>query len=65
MKKMFLKVSQNSQENRLKKDSSAGDFLWILQNIQDHLFYRIAPVVASEAPKKFAIRRFRETLPIK
>ena len=45
-KKMFLKVSQNSQENTCarvsywKKDSGAGVFLWNLWNIHQWLFCR-------------------------
>ena len=52
-KKVFLKISLYSQENTcvgaylvslestlLKKDSNTDIFLWILRNLQDHLFYR-------------------------
>ena len=53
---VFLKISQNSQENTyarvffsmklqvlglkiyLKRDSSKGLFLWVMQNFQEHLF---------------------------
>ena len=63
VKKMSLKVFQNSQENnycgvsfqescRLKRDSSTADFLQILQNFQEHVFYRMPPVAASEASKR-------------
>ena len=67
VKKMSLKVFQNSQENnycgvsfqescRLKRDSSTADFLQILQNFQEHLFYRMPPVAASEACKRIRHR---------
>ena len=39
-------------EGRLKRDSSKGDFFMVLQNFQEHLFYGIPPVAASEACKK-------------
>ena len=35
---MFLKISQNSQEN-----TCANIFLWILRNFTDYLFYRAPP----------------------
>ena len=39
---MFLKFSKSSQENLSAgvKHSGTGDFLWILQNFQEHLFCR-------------------------
>ena len=50
-----------------ERESSAGDFLWVFGNFKEHLFNRIPPVADSEAcrlVKRFAIRHFRETLPI-
>ena len=54
MKQVLLEISQNSQENTcvkvsiliklqvsgnfIKIDSSTGAFLWILRNVQEHLF---------------------------
>ena len=64
-KNVFLKISQNLQENTCttvsfliklqasdlqlyqKRDSGTGVFLWILQNFQEHLFYRTPLVAAS------------------
>ena len=44
LKKFFIKISQNSQENTwvsailLNRDSGAGVFLWILQNFKNTFF---------------------------
>ena len=55
IKKLFLKIWQYSQENTytgvsfnhdchcIKRDSKTGVFLWILQNFEEHLFYRTSP----------------------
>ena len=47
VKKVFLKISEHSQENTcagvsfaLKRDSDTGVFLWIFQNFKEHLFWR-------------------------
>ena len=54
---IFLKISQNSQENTCagvsfliklqarseKRDSGTGVFLWILRNFQEHFFNRTTP----------------------
>ena len=44
IKKVFLKISQRSQESRsvtwLKIESGTGVFLWILWNFKEHLFHR-------------------------
>ena len=51
-KKLFLKISQNSQENTcarvpflilIKNDSGTGIFLWISGNFQEHLYYATPP----------------------
>ena len=44
-KKLFLKLSQYSQEScrsavLLKRGSNAGVFFWLLWNFQEHLFWR-------------------------
>ena len=41
VKKVFLEILQNSQENSLllsKRDSGTGVFLWILRNFYEQLF---------------------------
>ena len=39
VRKVFFKISQNSQENtRRRLDSGAGAFLWIFRNFSEHLF---------------------------
>ena len=51
VKKVFLEISQNSQENTCarvpffikKRDSGKGVFLWIFRIFQEHLFYRTPP----------------------
>ena len=48
MKKVFLKISQNSQGNTCVRvsfliklqASGTGFFLWVLRNVKKHLFYR-------------------------
>ena len=60
-KKVFLKISQNSQENTCarvsflnkvtclrpaKRDSDTGVFLWILRNFKENFFYRTYPMSA-------------------
>ena len=48
MKKVFLKISQNSQGNTCVRvsfliklqASGTGFFLWVLRNVKEHLFYR-------------------------
>ena len=50
IKKMFLKISQNLQENTCARDSflrvsGTGVFLLILRDFLEHLFY-IKPLVA-------------------
>ena len=57
VEKVFLEILQYSEENTSAKVSflielqalgtGTGVYLWILQNLQEHLFYRIPPVVAS------------------
>ena len=44
IKKVLLKISQNSQE-----DSGTGVFLWILWNFQEHLFTEHLWTTASES----------------
>ena len=39
----FLMKLQAKPATLLKKDSGTGVFLWILQNFQEHLFYRTPP----------------------
>ena len=52
IKKLFLDILQNSQENSLqlyeKSGSGTDVFMWILQNLKGHLFCRTPPVVASK-----------------
>ena len=46
--KVTHKVSQTwMPANILKRNSSAGAFLWILRNFKEQLFYRTTPVAAS------------------
>ena len=55
--KVFLKISQYSQENTcvgvsfliklLKRDSNTGVFLRILRTFKEQLFYRTLPLAAS------------------
>ena len=47
VKKVFLKIAINSQENTSTGDSGTGVFLWIYRNFSEHLFYRTPPVAAS------------------
>ena len=50
---MFLKICQSSQENTCAKDSGTGAFLWMLQNIYEHLFHRTTPgLTVSDKPCK-------------
>ena len=55
VKKVFLEISQNWQENTcawvsfLIKLQGSGLFLWILWNFLEHLFYRTPLVAASDA----------------
>ena len=47
VRKVFLKISQNSSGKQLednKKYSIAAVFLWFLRISQEHLFYRTLPV---------------------
>ena len=37
---VFVKVTDWMTTTLLKRDSRTGDFLWILRNSQEHLFYR-------------------------
>ena len=71
IKKMFLEISQNSQEITcarasflkeawglqlyLKRDSGTGVFQWILRNFE-HLFYRTPLVAVSEVPLECQVR---------
>ena len=55
-KKLFLKILQYSQESRrsatfLKTDSKTGVFLWILQNLYEHLIQRTS---ANKAASDFS-----------
>ena len=57
VKKVFLEISQNSQENTcasrfFKRDSGTGVFLWILWNFQN-TFHRTPPVAASVSTQKY------------
>ena len=52
IKKMFLQISQNSQENTCARISPLGDsitgfFLWIFWNLKDHFFIKHLRVTAS------------------
>ena len=51
VKKLFLKLSQNSVEHDLQRhqnvDSGAGDFLWIFETFKNTFFYGTPPVDAS------------------
>ena len=42
----------------LKRDSNTGVFLWILQNLEEQLFYRLPPVAAFEITSIFLIVHF-------
>ena len=56
VKKLFLEVLQNSQENNCARVSfliklqawGTFIFLWILRNFSEHFFYRTPPVAVSE-----------------
>ena len=71
VKKVFLEISQNSQENTCARvsfliklqawDSGTGIFLWILQNFLEHLFYRTPPVAASEPMKCLILGGYTNT----
>ena len=61
MKKAFLEISQNSQENTcarvsfsffIKRETLTRVFLWILRNVSEHLFYRTQLVAASGGLRK-------------
>ena len=49
VKKVFLEISQNSQENTWKRDSGTGVFLWILRSFKEHLLGTIIKHVGGAA----------------
>ena len=59
-KKLFLKISKNSQEScrpvaLLKTDSNTVTFLWILGNFWEHLFWRMSARWAAAAVLSFLL----------
>ena len=45
----FIKVTGIRVCSFIKKGTNTGVFLWLLQNFQEHLFYRTPTVAVSES----------------